>query len=513
MSNAINARIQGDEYQACFFWLQVCRLFAPHTKVKKVAYEADNVKSFDDVVVYYSEPQVDMNNNPVFTDYYQIKFHVTKNGAFTLNGLIDPAFINAESVSILQRLHNAQKVYAPNGTGSRFYLVAPWIIHPDDELSKIITCYDSEIRIDKLFDNRPATKMAKIRKALKGHLGINSDDELKKILMPLRIWENFFNSYRLLERLSTDLLYAGFEPIQNNSLINPYTDLIRKLFARGVKEFTKESIIEICQQEKLYTGVKTSCISSTPLGIRSFYRRAECMNDETTDMLCLLKYFDNRYILDNQLWNSKILPELQMFFSNSVKTGQLYSLYLDTHGSIAFAAGHFLDPKVGAEAYPVQKSTKGRQLWIPDNQIDNKNYTDWTIKDDLRDMDGTDIVLALSITHDICNWVEGYVKETEISAKYVIHNLLSDNISNLSIVDGSHAWILANKISGLIRKIKATERKAHIHIFAAAPNGFMFFLGQLSRSFGKCTIYEYDFDNRYDGSYFPAITLPFENNA
>ena len=46
----------------------------------------------------------------------------------------------------------------------------------------------------------------------------------------------------------------------------------------------------------------------------------------------------------------------------------------------------------------------------------------------------------------------------------------------------------------------------------AAPNGFMFFLGQLARGFGKTSLYEYDFELNAPGAYTPALTLPHKPN-
>lgn len=50
---------------------------------------------------------------------------------------------------------------------------------------------------------------------------------------------------------------------------------------------------------------------------------------------------------------------------------------------------------------------------------------------------------------------------------------------------------LANSIYSAIAQRSTAERRATLHIFAAAPNAFMFFLGQISRGFGKCVLYEY----------------------
>ena len=95
MAKAVVARIEGDDYQARFFWFQVCRLFEPHTKVSSVGYEVDDAKAFDDVVVSYAPPVNDDRGGVVATDYYQVKFHVSQEGTVRFESLMDPAFIGA----------------------------------------------------------------------------------------------------------------------------------------------------------------------------------------------------------------------------------------------------------------------------------------------------------------------------------------------------------------------------------------------------------------------------------
>ena len=46
------------------------------------------------------------------------------------------------------------------------------------------------------------------------------------------------------------------------------------------------------------------------------------------------------------------------------------------------------------------------------------------------------------------------------------------------------------------------------HLRRAAPNAFMFFLGQLAKGFGPCTVYEYDFDTNAPGAYQASISFP-----
>ena len=96
----------------------------------------------------------------------------------------------------------------------RFILISPWTVNPNDNLSKIVSNRENEIRIDKLFDGRPRTKMAKMRQKMIKHLGISTDDELERILLPFRIWHSSFSSERLMELINFELLYLGFKPLK-----------------------------------------------------------------------------------------------------------------------------------------------------------------------------------------------------------------------------------------------------------------------------------------------------------
>lgn len=82
---------------------------------------------------------MDSDGGLINTDYFQLKFHVDYNDFFTYENLTVPAFIGAESQSLLQKLLNAQREHAPEGVGVRFYLVSPWQMHPDNSLRKLVS--------------------------------------------------------------------------------------------------------------------------------------------------------------------------------------------------------------------------------------------------------------------------------------------------------------------------------------------------------------------------------------
>ena len=101
-----------------------------------------------------------------------------------------------------------------------------------------------------------------------------------------------------------------------------------------------------------------------------------------------------------------------------------------------------------------------------------------------------------------------FIKENNLSIGFIINCTPSDvGATNFSIEDGTHATALANSVYNAIGRRSTVERRATLHIFAAAPNAFMFFLGQNSVGFGKCILYEYDFEQRNSCTYSQSISF------
>jgi len=510
LNKAISARIQGDDYQALFFWMFAVKLFQPHTSVEKVIYEADNVKSFDDVVVYYRDdkPFLDCRHKKIYMDCFQVKFHVTQEGSVTWDGLQDPKFINATSYSIMQRLLNAHRKYYVDDRGVRFNLVSPWQIHPDDVLAKLCSNQEGEIRLDKLFDDDkpPGTKL--IREQMKKHLDIN-DDELYRVIESLRIWKDSFTMHSLKAQLNREFLYLGFKPIENSSCLNPYTELIKQWNIRGVNEITKDFIVDECRREGLYNEKEKEKRNYIDIGIRSFYRSAENMQDETEKMLCLLNYYDGRYLRGDVSWQNDIHSEIVSFISKELVGGKKYRLHLDTHLSNAFIAGYYLDTKSGIEVYPTQKTNKGRGFWVPDQDI-SVIYPDWKVNNVILKEEELDVALVLCITHDITSDVKNYIDEEKLGVSKMVVCQINEYKSNSSVIDGYHAKMLSDSLSRIVKQRSVHEKRKKLHIFAASPAALMFLIGQVARSFGNIALYEYDFDGLRNFGYSLSIELPIQ---
>lgn len=511
MNRSINARIRGDDYQRLFFWFWALKMFFPTTCIEKVEYESGYVKSFDDIIVHYKEdkPYVDCRNNPIDADFFQIKFHVTDNGTITWDRLMDPSFINAEKVSLMERLRDAHKKCVENGIEGRFNFVCSWQIHPDDKLKEIVSNDEYEIRIDKLFDGKQRSDMAKMRQKMTEHLDLSNEDELEEILMNFTIWHGSKSIQFIVHSLNYYLAASGFKPIENDSILNQYTELVKEWSLREITEFDKNFIIEACKRENLYLGSNSVSLDYIDVGIRSFYIGAENMQDETTELCSVLDFFEDRYIKDNSYWNKEIFDELNKF-RGKLSSNNKYRLHMDTHLSIAFVIGSLLHSTIGIEIYPIQKTMGVKEFWYPEEDS-GKDYDDWEVDEKVLSKDIKDVALVLGVNNDILNEVEEYIAEEEIDISKIINCNVGGQVRPDVIIDGRHAYELAISLSTLLKEKRNTQEKRNrLHIFAACPVGFMFYLGKVSRFFGKVSLYEYDRYGISGRHYLPSFELPIK---
>lgn len=141
-------------------------------------------------------------------------------------------------------------------------------------------------------------------------------------------------------------------------------------------------------------------------------------------------------------------------------------------------------------------------------QSTERKYANWDISHEKFNENQYDSALVLNVTRNIYDDVVKFIKENNLSIGRIINCTLSDvGATNFSIEDGTHADALANSVYRAIAKRSTVERQATLHIFAAAPNAFMFFLGQNSVGFGKCILYEYDFEQMYSCTYSRSISF------
>ena len=247
------------------------------------------------------------------------------------------------------------------------------------------------------------------------------------------------------------------------------------------------------------------------LGVRSLIGHGQGLEDDADRVLDLTEYFDGRHIRDEKLWHDAVLPRLSTFLRAAVSERRPLILDLAAHYSIAFAAGLLLEAKSGVEITVVQRGLAGRASWLAPRPGELVEGPLWSAPMKARRTwrwRKCDVAVAVSVTHPIFREVTHYVRRARLPFHRLLGATISPTPSQTSVRDGAHALRLAQVLSQTIRSRSAAEREGTLHLFAAAPNALLVFLGQLAPGFGRVIVYEYDLESGKKGDYWPGIRLP-----
>src|SRR3989304_4586611 len=80
--------------------------------------------------------------------------------------------------------------------------------------------------------------------------------------------------------------------------------------------------------------------------------------------------------------------------------------------------------------------------------------------------------------------VERYLSDTGLSVRRLIHVVPEFGPSQLSVKGADHSILVADRIVQEVRRQRQDGVTGTIHLFAAAPNALLFFLGQSGRAMG-----------------------------
>lgn len=250
-----------------------------------------------------------------------------------------------------------------------------------------------------------------------------------------------------------------------------------------------------------------STFKRIPVCVQSFDRGTTLATIAAERRLDLRGFFNDPMPLNNDIWNRRILHELEDFFEQLDST-EKYAVYLETHCSIAFAVGRACDSKSGIDIVPYQKTVaSGIKLWSPDEKLSD-SYSGWTVEEVVLSTSSHDIALILNGAHDIDRDVISYIEQQNLPVGRILSCTVGgENASHLSVIDGHHALLLASGISSLLDARTVDEKNSAIHVFAAMPNAFMFYMGKMSRLFGEINLYEFNIQRKGPFLYSNSFTF------
>ncbi len=504
MASSVTARWHGDNYQSRIFWDNAFNLFDSHSCVVEVTFEADGPKSFDDVVVRYDPPVPRSGADRVAADYHQIKWHVDTAGRFGFADFVDPAFIGAQSVSLLQRLQQAKAKLTPGET-AHFSFLTTYRIKDGDPLARLVAGHDRTLLVERLFDGTTdASRMGKVRKLWREHLELKSDDELKAVVAGLRVFEGHRSLEELRSQINLKAQVVGVLACSAADSDFRYDELARQLKVRQLSRLTRETFLQLCRDENLLADRPASSDTFLPIAIRSFLGPAADIGDALPEnTLLLTDDFRQRYLQEGRDWQGDIRPRVTAFLREAVARSARLRLILDAHASLAFLAGMVLDVKSAVETHLVQKGRVGARVWRADDGTQGA-----ALEHAVHFVgEGSGIAVALGIAQPVDTHVRRYVASNLPDVGRIASFALPGGPGHQSVAGGGHAAALAEQVSNHVRALKADDPDAPVHIFAACPNSLLFYMGQHHQGLAPCIVYEFDFDRQGNKTYQPSFII------
>lgn len=505
----VGARTEGDVYQGLFFWKQAASLLIPGSKVQQVDLEHDDVTGMDDVAVFYEHPGICADGWMCNADFYQIKYHVDRRTAYSCEAFVDPSFIQARS-SLLQRAYTAFTRARSVHERFRLNFVSNWGWTSEDPLGKVLREYDGRLP-ERFFTSGNRSHLGKIRESWRSHLSLD-ENEFRLFGNTLRFQLDHFGRRDFRDSAYDRLARVGLSVPESDTIASPYESLVQQFLMNGPNSFHRDSILDLCQREGLLSDNKP-CERIPTIGLRSFIRFAEHLEEETDEFVCVSEEFEGRHPRNVNSW-SNAARVVQDFFANAPRRLRLrageYAIALECHGSLAMLAGYEVSRNSGCLIFPIQKPR--RELWKPDQDIVGNLAGSWE-ENAIAIADGAqDIALTLSVTHDISGDVQLFFEqEAAPRVSHIINLKPSTGIGPQSVVGPNHACQLAFALVSTLRRVRSMP-SACVHLFASAPNSLLFLLGQFREALGRLKLYEYDFGFERHCSYEPSITLPTVEN-
>jgi hypothetical protein len=499
----VAARIEGDVFQGMFFWLQAAALLRPSSRVRRVTIEHDKAAGVDDVSVHYVSPGINAGGRVCAADYFQVKYHVDRSAEYAASSFCDPSFIGATR-SLLQRFHDARVKIGDGDGWHRLNLVSNWQWTAGDKLGSLLRESEGGALPDRFFSDGPRSDLGKIRREWRDHLGL-TEDAFEDFARRLRFGVDFLGRRALREWLNDRFTGVGLREIPAEQTQNVYDSLTQQFIMNGTNAFEPATFRAMCEREGLLAPPPAS--GPRVLGIRSFMRFAERIEDECSSFVCVASSFEGRHVRDPGAWQGAVLADVRSFLNNPALRAEEHHLLLECHTSLAFVAGYELDRKSGTQVFPVQKGVR-KALWKPGVRAGDATPANsaWIATKQEGTSVASDVAIAVSVTRDVLADVKSYLAGSS-AVGHLIDARPHVGVGPRVVVDADHAVALADSLAEVIRAHRPAGGGT-THLFIAAPNALAFFLGQHRGALGKVQLYEFDFEGGRGAPYSPSVLLP-----
>jgi hypothetical protein len=247
------------------------------------------------------------------------------------------------------------------------------------------------------------------------------------------------------------------------------------------------------------------------LGIHGDEGWADHLASENDRVLSLAELFEDGEIRRRRDWAGAVAPRVRAFLHEAMAERRPLRLDLATPATVAFLCGWLLEARSGV-AVTVRKRTLGRDTTAFDFAPGDGSTPEgrlWLDAPDVEHAPGAaDLALAVSVGQPVLEDVETYLLKRALAVTRIVQATVAPGPGPRTVGGGDHALELTQQLVPRAARRTPAERAGTLHLFAAAPNALLFYLGQLAHGLGRTTMYEYDFDSLRPGAYTSSLTFP-----
>lgn len=391
----------------------------------------------------------------------------------------------------------------------RIILVSNWDWDSTDPLKKALRLDDDYRLIEKFFTKNASREIREIKQKWIDHLQI-PENTFNEFAYKLRFRLDHLNRRDFHELMTAKIELAGLTAVDDDNKATIYNSIASKFVTCKKTLFTKQTVLEECVRNGLINISEKTPKRFKVIGIRSFVKFTDTMEDECESFLCLTKYFEDRHVIDRAYWNKDIIESVRQFLYDRLTNHGLRSnehgLILECVGSLAFVSGYILPKKSGAKLIPIQKGNQV-ELWKTSGVKNDDWKWDVSIKQ-IGSNNTSEVAVAISVTRSIIDDVATYLTDNAINVSHVVHYVNGSGCGQSCIQNGDHASHMADSLQSSLTQIQTQLKCQKIHLFFSAPNALMFYLGRCGDALGEMSLYEFDFLHQRTGSYEPSINIP-----
>lgn len=328
------------------------------------------------------------------------------------------------------------------------------------------------------------------------------------------------NQYAISDEAAIKFSAAFYRRIASGDYVEAALSNARLELARTSREWATPVLFLGAEQGRLFDVTPPASIEGIEeidaqkiarepvrLGIRSMVDYGADMEARNFEVLNLIPFFEGRRIREQGMWQSEVFPRLRDFFAQHINPRRPVELDFAAHSSIAFAAGWLLESKSGLDVRVIQRiSADGHLAWHPKDGPAGEEPL-WVDRPDLvLSPEAPDVALAMAVSQpEVAAQVEAFLQEQNLPVGRIIDAVIAPEPGSRSVLGGAHALRLAQTLLPRLRRRAPHERRGTLHLFCAAPNALLFYLGQLARFIDRIVLYEYAGSF---GRYERSIELP-----